>query len=342
MTPILLSTFLSTAEARKKEPFPNPMPQGNFYLRDFPDSDPVDYLGGFIFEDTQFPDESLAFKTECSEYIDVHFVDGGNWEASSVMNASATLATGLSIPGMKSDGGNVGYEGGYGVRVSYTVTRKMKAVISNPQEFTACCQRAPNNCSEQYISEFIQGSGSLWRAHSHFTGMRGFNKLKKSLPVDVEVAGEYNWVSSRHFTTPVYFAYKVSPVPLPPNADRCKEMIDAPPKSDDGIYFAGVSTKQDNEVLARTDAEYNAKKNISRYIATEMKVTQSTSEEEFYTASSEIISKKAKLERFCPIEATDLGGYNKYVARVLYFVSNEDLAELSSQVEERKQMDDEQ
>ena len=89
---ILSIGLISTADAKKPKAEPvNPMPMQNFYLRDTPDKDPTVFMGRFIFDD-EFPNESKARKTECSQYLSITTVDAGNVEYDEVLNGSAALS----------------------------------------------------------------------------------------------------------------------------------------------------------------------------------------------------------------------------------------------------------
>lgn len=337
---LVLSLFLSQAEAKKPpqaEPV-NPVPSANFYLRDTPDKDPSVYLGRFVFDD--FPNEASARKTECSKYMDIREISGGNVESDYVMNASSALTVGLKVPGMSFANNTGGYEGGTGVRATYTTTKKMVADISDPEAFDACCLKKAGNCSEYYISEFIEGSGKLWRAHSQFAGIKVTGKLQQALPAEVQASGEYNWVAARDFPTPVYFAFKTTKVP-----DLCKELVDNPPKVENGMYFTGKSTQRPDEPNANKHAEINARQSLVRYIATEMvstDIVQKTygkdgdalvEDTEFIESKSAGIMKKVQTARFCPVEevrTVDNGA--QYISRVLMFISNDDLQQLSQEL----------
>lgn len=340
MFPLFLSLVL-TAEAKKPQAAPiNPAPQSNFYLRDTPDKDPSIYLGRFIFDDpsSMVPNEATARKTECSQYITYTTVDGGSVEYDEVMNASAALSAGLKFPGMAPNI-KAGVDGGYGIRASYTMTKKMIGDISDPAAFDQCCNAKAGNCGEYFVSEFVEGSGKLWRAHSEFAGMKVTGKIKEYLPTDVEAHGEYVWAATRDFPTPVYFAFKTTKVP-----DFCSALIDNPPESDEGMYFTGISTARPDEPNARKHAEMNARKAVIQYIATDV-VSSSTiqksyaqsaqvlsQDDEFLSEKAQAVAKRVKIDRYCPIEEVSTGAAPQYISRLLMYVSNEDLEKISADV----------
>lgn len=341
---LLLSLFFFQAEAKKPQSVPiNPSPQSNFYLRDTPDKDPSVYFGRFVFDDPSsiVPNETTALKTECSQYITYTIVDGGSVEYDEVMSASAALAAGLKFPGM-SPNIKVGADGGYGVRASYTLTKKMIGDISDPSAFDQCCNEKAGNCGEYFVSEFVEGSGKLWRAHSEFVGMKMTGKIKEYIPTDVEAHGEYVWAATRNFPTPVYFAFKTTKVP-----DFCREMIDNPPESPEGMYFSGISTPRPDEPNAKKHAEIEARKAVLKYIATNtvssttiqksynQAAKTSDSDIEFSSEETEGIAEKVKIHRYCPTEelkSTDTAA--QYISRVLVYVSNEDLQQMSEKKSE--------
>ena len=341
MFSIIFLSFLSAVEAKRPKTMPiNPAPQSNFYLRDSPDKDPSVYLGRFIFDDpsSTVPNETTARKTECSKYITYQTIDAGNVEYDEVMNASAALAAGLKFPGM-SPNIRAGVDGGYGIRASYTMTKKLVGDISDPAAFDQCCSEKAGNCGEYFVSEFVEGSGKLWRAHSQFAGMKVTGKIKQYLPTDVEAHGEYVWASTRDFPTPVYFAFKTTKVP-----DFCRELIDNPPESDQGMYFSGISTARPDEPNARKHAEMEARKAVVTYIATD--VVSSTTiqksynqdgralsqDDEFLSEQSQAIAQKVKVHRYCPVEEVSTGAAPQYISRLLMYVSNEDLETISEDI----------
>jgi hypothetical protein len=337
LLPLLFIQTVDAKRAPKAEPI-NPTAIDNFYLRDTPDKDPTIYLGRFVLTDGSFPNESSARKTECSQYINISTVSGGSVEYDQVINASAGVSAGLKFPGMAPNI-KIGASGGYGIRASYTVTKKMIADISDPVAFDECCAKKAGNCGEVFISEFVEGSGKLWRAHSEWGGIKVLGKLQKVMPVDVEASGEYNWAASRDFPTPVYFAFKTTKVP-----DFCRELTDNPPESDDGMYFAGISSMRADEPNARKHAEINARQSMVRYIASEMVSTDTITksygsdgssaieDEEFIQSKAEAIAKRVKTDRFCPIEEHRTADGAQYVSRVLMFVKTEDLDGISKEL----------
>lgn len=335
---LLLLSFLTIAEAKKPQSVPiNPNPQSNLYLRDTPDKDPTDYIGRFIFSDPakQVPNESLARKTECSQYITYRTVSGGNVEYDEIMNASAALSAGLKFPGMNPNI-KAGADGGFGVRASYTMTSKIIGDISNPEAFDACCFERPGNCSEYFVSEFVEGSGKLWRAHSNFVGLKMTGKIKKYLPTDVEAHGEFVWASTRDFAEPVYFAFKTTYVP-----SLCERLIDQSIKIPDGLYISGVSDFQSTEKTAKQDAVTNAQQFLVSILVNDMSSSSSSSSVSTYdqtstqsaqafSQSSSATIKNLKIDRFCPVEK--VGSESSYKAKVILLITNEDLEKIKSEI----------
>lgn len=329
----LLSLFLLGA---KKGDAPNPAPTSNFYVRTTFDTDPSVYVGRFVSEDAAVIDESAARKTQCSQFITHTLVDAGGVEYDEVMGASSGVAQGLQ---------HSATEDGAGVRANYVMTRKMVADISDPLAFDACCRKAEGNCTTRFISEFVEGKGSLWTPHSEFISMKKMAKKQKASPVELGASGGVIWSKNRQFQNPVYFAFKVTEVP---KVD-CVAMVDNPPESDKGSYFGAVSVMRPDEASAKKSAMVNVQQQIVRYIATEYEDEATLSvndrsyrykgggqalmdDEEFIRTKAEGIASKVKAELFCPVEAVDTPEGPLFQSRVLAFITNEQLEIMARQV----------
>jgi hypothetical protein len=340
-----LSLFVSPSEAKKKkmEEVGPPTPTSNFYIRTTFDKDPTGYLGRFVSDDAEFPDESAARQTRCSSLIDYKMIDAGGVTYDEVMSAGGGVLAGLKIPAVDSISFGVSSE--TGVRATYTLTQKMVAQIDDPVAFEACCRESPTNCSSQFVGEFIEGTGELWMAHSQFVGVRFLEKLQSRLPVDVEASGEYNWTRSREFSEPIYFAYKLVDVP---KVD-CKALVNNPPRSDAGLYFGGMSDPAVSERYAKDKAMDNAREQIVKYVAEELQIdinqltsvsaadgSMSGDETTMISRFSEGVTSRVRAEMFCETEVVETPDGPKYTASVLAFIPKESMEQLQGELGEEK------
>ena len=339
---LFASFFINQSDAKKKKPtdIEPPQPNSNFYLRTSFDKDPSMYLGRFILDGSETIDETAARKSQCTELISIRYIDAGNVLYDEVMKADVSLGAQLKIPGV--DSISVGANQNYGVRTTYTLNKKMVADIEDPYAFEKCCRESETNCTSRYIGEFLEGSGSLWSAHSQFVGVKFLDKLQKKLPVDVEAHGEYNWVKSRVFDENIYFAYKITELPK----FDCNALIDKPPKSSDGLYFGGLSDPMKSERHAKEKAMDFAKEQMVRYIAEDLQIEitedstvgagpsgeYSGGENRSVTRYAQGITSKVKADLYCPTEVVETPDGPLYTARVIAFIPNESLDWMRTQL----------
>ena len=55
-----------------------PQATSNFYIRTSFDKDPSMYLGRFILDGSSLTDETIARKSQCTEFISIRYIDAGN------------------------------------------------------------------------------------------------------------------------------------------------------------------------------------------------------------------------------------------------------------------------
>ena len=331
---------MADAKKKKIDEIGPPQPNSNFYIRTSFDKDPSMYLGRFILDGSNITDETAARKSQCTELISIRYIDAGNVVYDEVMNADNSLGLQLKIPGV--DSISVGANQNYGVRVSYKLNQKMVAEIDDPYAFEKCCRESETNCSTRYIGEFLEGTGSLWSAHSQFVGVKFLEKLQKKLPVNVEAHGDYNWVQSRLFEENIYFAYKISELPT----FDCNALIDKPPISQEGLYFGGVSDPMKSERHAKEKAMDFAKEQIVRYVAEDLQIeitedstvgagpggNYSGGESRNVTRYAQGITSRVKADLYCPTEVVETPDGPLYTARVVAFVPNDSLDWMRTQL----------
>jgi hypothetical protein len=292
-------------------------PTANFHLRAAFDTDPVAYLGRFVPDDALVPDEAAARKTACSQHITVRRVGGGGVEYDEIFEASSAAAIGLGLP--RTDlilGGTSGQAAS--LRAKYTLTTKMVADISDPVAFASCCRQNPSECTGRFVSEFIEGTGTIWAARSSSADASVLKALQAG-GLDVQAHGGVAWGRARNFPNPVYFAFRVTEVP---KVD-CKALIDSPPQSDKGLYFGSISEPMPSEKLAREAAMAGAREQAVKYLgeAIAMGSVSSTvisgpanqavarfEDEQFVRRAAEGIARYVKDEISCVEESPSVSG----------------------------------
>ncbi len=317
------------AQAGKKVPPAEFVPPTtNFHLRTAFDTDPSVYLGRFVPDDAIVPDESAARKTACSRFITVRKVSGGGVEYDEIFESSSEAAMGLGIP--QADlrlGGKSGTSAS--LRAKYTLTNKLVADISDPVAFASCCRQSPNECTNRFVGEFIEGTGSIWAAKSTSTE-GGVIKALESAGFEVEARNGVAWSRSRSFPQPVYFATRVTDVP----AVDCKALVNNPPRSDNGWYFGAVSEPLPSEKVARDAAMSGAREQAVKYLG-EAIATGSVSEtviggdagaaraqlsdEQFVKRAADGVARFVKDELSCVEQAPSVDG-PRYTVRTLAYM----------------------
>lgn len=308
-------------------------PRDGVYLRASFDDDPSMFIGRFITDGVTGDeiDENRAVQTQCSQFIKYREVRAAGsfdeyYESSSSVKASLGVDTAMQTgPGGKA---NVGNQRGTEVRVNYNLNRKLVAYIDDHQGFTECCESAVGACSGSYIGEFWAGTGTLYQNTGRSTDVsadgRGAPEVAgAALQVggDVEVADGWFWRRAMSFDD-IYFAFRVMDVEV----GGCG-WVDRPPRSDEGLYFVGISPPAATQDLARTFAMRNARTQVIQYLG-EAIATESISRanlqgyldnEILVATAAEGIAARVKDDRYCPAEAIDGPDGPEYIAKVLAF-----------------------
>ncbi|MEZ4453543.1 MAG: hypothetical protein R3B09_29065 [Nannocystaceae bacterium] len=129
------------------------------HLRNTFDTDPSTYIGRFIPAGVTEIDESNTLTLACSKHITARFLDGGSVAFSEDLTVSTQVAARLGIPVIAD--ASASHSQSRSARADYTLTGKMVAEIADPAAFAACCKSQPDQCTDRFIGEFIQGTGSL-------------------------------------------------------------------------------------------------------------------------------------------------------------------------------------
>ena len=317
--------------------------RGNFFMRNAFDTDPSGYIGRFIPTDTEMTslDEASTYPSACTEYITYKSVGGGGVEYDEYFNASTGVAANFGIPLLNNQftklGATVNYEGGSIVRVRYTLTNKMVAVIDDPAGLAECCTEDPGQCADIYISEFMEGTGEIMSVSGTGTDLHA-SVGAKGASLGVDVKDGLAWQRATNFPNPVYFAFKTSPVPPMSQLatlgwPECGSWTTSVPSSRKGTYFVGMSEVVASKRTARDQALRQGQLQAIQYLnvagGQQSAETRSTSGEvqgltttldESQTAvlSSEGVVNNIAAEAWC-VEKNERADGTYYEAQVLVF-----------------------
>jgi hypothetical protein len=285
-------------------------PSSSVWLRNTYDTDPSIYVGRFIPAGVTELDESNTMVLACSKYITSRFIDGGGVEYSEDMQVSTEVAVRLGMPVVAS--GGAGYEHRRSARAQYKLTGKLVAEITDPDGFAACCKAQPDQCTDRFIGEFIQGTGSL-----QHDAERSFDADGKGTNPSTGISGEggisrsAEWKRAAEFPNPVYFAFKVNPTPYTQGAvNTCPSWVEQPPPAEGGVYVVGSADEQKSESKARSMALQSAGSMAGQAVGVQVGVRPT---------------------EWCVTSSKNRRGRAKYSARVLGFVSDADVAAAKEQ-----------
>jgi hypothetical protein len=281
----------------------------SIWLRNTYDTDPSIYVGRFLPPGVTEPDESNTMVLACSKHITARFIDGGGVDYSEDMHVNTQVALRLGLPVVAS--GSAGYEASRTAQARYKLTGKLVAEILDPDAFAACCKQQPDQCTDRFIGEFIQGAGSL-----HHSAGRNLDLAGQGTNPQTGISGEgglsrsAEWQRAAEFPEPVYFAFKVSPTPYTQGAvSTCPSWVDSPPATADGFFVVGSADNHRSEGGARNAAMNHASNMAWRAAGVAVPVRQ---------------------DEWC-VTTTPKRNKTRYSARVLGFVSNETLAHAREQ-----------
>jgi hypothetical protein len=307
LLPLLLPLLLPTACGRNgitNQPA-SLVSSSSLWLRNTYDTDPSVYVGRFIPAGVTDLDESNTMVLACSKYITSRFIDGGGVEYSEQMQVSTDVALKIGLPVVAS--GSAGYESSRTARAQYKMTGKLVAEITDPEGFAACCKAQPDQCTDRFIGEFIQGTGSLHHDASRSIELEGKGtNPTNGLSGEGGVSRTAEWERAADFPSPVYFAFKVNPTPYTQGlVDTCPSWVNEPPTAEGGVYVVGSAEQVKSETNARSAALNNAGSMAARAVGVGVAV---------------------RPESWCVTASKNKRGKARYNARVLGFVSDADIA----------------
>jgi hypothetical protein len=275
------------------------------WLRNTYDTDPSIYVGRFVPPGVTELDESNTMVLACSKHITTRFIDGGGVDYTEDMHVNTQVALKIGMPVVAS--GSAGYEHSRTAQARYRLTGKMVAEITDPDAFAACCKAQPDQCTDRFIGEFIQGTGSLYHNAERTVDLQGEGTNPQTgIKGEGGVSRTAEWQRAAEFPNPVYFAFKVNPTPYTQGAvNTCPSWVDSPPASDGGVYVVGSVDNQRSESGARDGALRDAGGMAARATGVNVPVR----------AQEWCVTSSKKRERSKP----------RYSARVLGYVSNEEI-----------------
>lgn len=289
------------------------------YLRNTFDTDPSTYIGRFVPAGVTDLDESNTLILACSKHIKPRFIDGGGVAFAETVSVSTQVAARIGIPVIAD--ASASHDAGRTARAEYVLTGKLVAEIPDPEAFAACCKAQPDQCTDRYIGEFVQGTGSLLHQAANSTkieasgtnpqtGVSGGGGLDRSA----------EWQRVAEFTNPVYFAFKVSPTAYTQGAvDTCPEWTKQVPQAEGGVYFVGRTDNARSEQSARNWALADA--NNQAMLAAGLAYD-----------SLNGAPMPIRAEQWC-ITPTKVRRSTRYSARVLAFLANDSIAQVKQTAE---------
>jgi hypothetical protein len=310
---LLLTLLLAGCAAKTPPQAASVASSSSVYLRNSFDTDPSSYLGRFVPAGATDIDESSAMSLACSSHISYKFIEGGDVTYTEALSVGTDVGVRLGIPAIASANGS--YAAARTAQAQYVLTGKMVAHIADPAAFAACCKSQPDQCSDRYIGEFIQGTGALY--HTNTSAVKGSASAKvveaANLDASVDLATSSDWKRAAEFTKPVYFAFKVTRTPYAQGAvNTCPAWATNPPVVQGGTYVVGNADDAKSEQGARDAALKNA--NVQAMRAAGVNAT---------SLAGGTLALRA--ESWCVTPVTNDRG-TRYGAKVLAFLADESVA----------------
>ena len=242
MTLLLLALVAPTSLAKPPKDADTQLtaapPANTIRLRSAFDADPSSYLGRFVQAGVTEVDETAAMPTLCSQHVSYKMTSGGNVTYDELVEVSSSVAARFNLPLI--GGGGVSNEVGKKTRVRYTLTGKLQAEITDPAAFAACCTERPDQCTDRFVGEFLQGTGEVFRVVDQNTEA-GVDIKTPQGGGAASMALGHHWEQSIQFDEPIYFAFKLTETPYRRVGTTCGSWVDSPPQFPGGTTVVGVS-----------------------------------------------------------------------------------------------------
>ncbi len=244
--------------------------KASVFVRTTFDSDATSIIGAFIPDDVADGDldEAHAARTQCSDYIKPKRI-AASGEVEEVFGASASVGGKLGIKGVAQIAGE--RSNSNALRIKYNATQKIVADVDTKGLYE-CCQASPDQCSRRYITMSIAGDGRIYAATETADKLGGEGEgTYKGIPIagDVMYKDGVKWERTTEFKGQ-FFAFSFAQQGLGKAAkefavDDCS-WTKKLPKSQNGVYFVGVSPQADAETMARKKAMEDARSQVVKYI----------------------------------------------------------------------------
>lgn len=321
-------------------------PKKSVYIRASFDGDPSPFVGRFLPDGTAVTDidENGAAQTRCSKFIGYEEVKaGGSFDE--VFNASTGVAASLGFVAVGQASLTAGQNAG--VRVRYTLDKKMRSVVKDADGLDQCCKAAPDQCSDLMVGEFLSGTGEVFQFAGSESGLQASGLLQGGGQGDFDFKNGVAWKRASKFDG-LYFAFRTQAArlggPSLAKADPADcSWADNVPSSLDGTYFVGMSPAVASEATARDKAQLNAQVQAVRYlgqfIQTSVKTKSSAmagylEDEENIQAVAQGLTRRLKAEKFCKADAVETPDGLMYTTKVLvFFPKSEEKAAAESAVD---------
>ncbi len=227
------------------------------FLRNSFDTDPSSYIGRFVPRGEQDLDETAAMQLTCSQHVSYKFVEAGGVEYSETMAVSSEVAAKIGVPLVAN--GKASASKTTTVEVKYKLTGKMIGNIDDPGAFAECCKSQPDQCTDRYVGEFLQGTGSVFQSNSTNLAAGGQGRSPQGVEGEGSASHDESVERVVEFDDPVYFAFKLTETPYTRATSACGSWVDTPPTEAGHVFFVGSSRPVRSENMARTAAELRAK-----------------------------------------------------------------------------------
>ena len=292
-------------------------PMSNVHLRNSFDTDPSIYLGRFVPRGASDLDEGTAMPLTCSQFVKYRFIDGGGVKVIEAMNVNTQMAARIGVPMVA--GGDASASRSRQVRVEYVLTGKMVAEISDPAAFEQCCGSSPNQCTDRFIGEFLQGTGTVYREDSNAVAIAGQGtNPANGINGSGGASREKSWTQAIEFSNPVYFAFKVTQTPNNRATSSCGAWVDVPPVEDGFVFFVGTSRQLRTERAARERAQWDARFKAYASVAAPMQAdaAEQDSAASMQDQRAQQWAMSLQAVQTC-VEVVQVGRGQRYVGRVL-------------------------
>lgn len=293
---------------------PSAAPSSNVFLRNSFDTDPSIYLGRFVPRSAVDLDEGSAMPLACTQHVTYRFIEGGGVKITETMSVSTQVAARIGVPVVASAQGSGSRTGE--VKVEYTLTGKMVAEVADPAAFNECCKAQPDQCTDRFVGEFLQGTGTVYReeARSVDVGAKGTDP-SSGVSGAAAVSNEKQWSQAIEFPNPVYFAFKVTQTPNNRATSSCGSWVDNPPVEAGSVFYVGASRDAKNErkarELATRDAQGKAFRSVTDPLATAMANNPNVNgPQRQWAAGMQVVESCVEIE-------PGRKGQSRYVGRVL-------------------------